>query len=104
MLISKFQFKQNFSPIIISGEVGCEKLDARIYEMLIERSQLATEHIVFIDDRLENLAAAHALGIKTAHYQREPDDFNYQADYRIKNLRELHLGVESALSDILNFL
>jgi len=55
---------------------------------------LGLESAIFIDDRLENLAVAHQLGMKTVHYQRESDIFDYQADYHIQKL--------SALLDILN--
>jgi len=89
VLINKFRFKQTFAPIVISGEVGCEKPSRRIYEILIEQSRLPAEHIIFIDDRLENLATAHALGMQTIHYQHEEDDCNYQADYRINKLSDM---------------
>ncbi|MBL4775626.1 MAG: HAD-IA family hydrolase [Mariprofundus sp.] len=88
-LIDKFQFEQTFSPIIISGAVACEKPHKRIYEILIEQSQLPAEQILFIDDRLENLATAHALGMTTVHYQREADSCDYQADYCITKLGDL---------------
>ena len=65
VLSNKFEFKQTFFPIIVSGEVGCEKPGECIYEILIDQSQLLAEQIVFIDDRLENLATAHALGMKS---------------------------------------
>ena len=89
VLINKFLFNQTFSPIIISGEVGCGKPDDRIYDILIEQSELPAEEIIFVDDRLENLATAHALGMKTIHYQREADGFDYQPDYCIKQLSDV---------------
>jgi len=89
VLVDKFQLTQTFAPIIISGEAGYEKPNRRIYEILIEQSRLPAEQIIFIDDRLENLAAAHALGMQTIHYQREDDDCNYQADYRINKLNDI---------------
>jgi len=88
-LINKFLFKQTFAPITISGEAGCEKPNSRIYDILIEQSQLPAEQIMFIDDRLENLATAHTLGMQTTYYQREKDDFNYQADYCINKLSDI---------------
>ena len=88
-LIDKFQFTQTFSPIIISGNEGCEKPNPAIYERLLAKSQLSADEIMFIDDRLENLAAAHVLGMATVHYKHEPDDFDFQACYQIQNMDEL---------------
>lgn len=93
-LSEKFAFKQSFAPIIFSGKVGFEKPNPEIYALLIAESGLEAHEIIFIDDRLENLAVAHQLGMKTVHYQRESDTFDYQADYQIQKL--------SALLDILN--
>jgi len=80
---------QYFSPIVISGKVGHEKPHKDIYKILIKQSGLNANEIVFIDDRLENLATAHQLGITTVHYQRELDDFDYKADYKIEKLRDV---------------
>jgi len=94
VLTQKFDFENTFKPIIFSGKVGCEKPNPEIYALLIAKSGLEAHEIIFIDDRLENLAVAHQLGMKTVHYQRESDTFDYQADYHIQKL--------SALLDILN--
>ena len=88
-LIDKFEFESTFDPIVVSGKEGVGKPHKRIYQALIKRSQLDANEIVFVDDSLENLATAHALGMQTVHYQREPDDFDYQADYQITSLKEL---------------
>lgn len=88
-LSTKFSFKNDYSPFVISGEVKCGKPDVAIYQHLIEAAGSAPEHTLFIDDRLENLFTAHRLGMKTVHYKREPDNHHYQADYVIHHLREL---------------
>lgn len=88
-LIKKFEFESIFKPIVVSGKEGFGKPDKRIYEALIERSQLASKEIVFIDDRLENLATAHQLGMKTIHYQGEPDHFAFEPDHQINTLNDV---------------
>ena len=99
-LSTKFGFKKDYSPFVISGEVGCGKPESAIYQHLIEIAGITPEHILFIDDRLENLFTAHHLGIKTVHYKRESDDHHYQADYVIHHLRELlALGLLSSVTD-----
>lgn len=89
VLIDKFQFENNFSPRIISGVVGCEKPNKKIYEILVQQSQLQAQEIAFIDDRLENLATADKLGMTTIHYQRENDLFEFTPDYNINNLKQI---------------
>ena len=99
-LSKKFDFKEDYSPHVISGEVKCGKPDAAIYQHLIEAAGISPEHILFIDDRLENLFTAHQLGMKTVHYKREPDDHHYQADYVIHHLRHLlNLDLLSSIID-----
>lgn len=80
---------QYFSPIVVSGKVGCEKPHKDIYKILIKQSGLNANEILFIDDRLENLVTAHQLGITTVHFQREPDDFDYKADYTVEKLHDV---------------
>jgi putative hydrolase of the HAD superfamily len=89
VLDHKFNFSEQFSPMIISGKVKAKKPDRAIYHILIQESGIAAENIAFIDDRLENLHSAHQLGMLTIHYQREPDYYDYQADITIHHLAEL---------------
>lgn len=88
-LAGKFGFADDFSPLIISGEVRCSKPDPAIYQHLIKASHLAAAEIAFIDDRLENLATAHQLGMTTIHYQREADLHAFQPDHVIRRLQQL---------------
>jgi putative hydrolase of the HAD superfamily len=49
------------------------KPDREIYEIAAERAETAVERCLFVDDRLENIEAAVALGMTGLHY-REPED------------------------------
>lgn len=49
--------------IVMSGEERIAKPDLRIYQLLLDRYGLKAEECVFIDDRKENVVAAHQLGI-----------------------------------------
>ena len=62
-LINLFGLYDPFDPCLLSYELGVEKPDAKIYEILIHRLDLPAEEIVFIDDKIENVEAAKALGI-----------------------------------------
>jgi 2-haloacid dehalogenase len=51
-----------FEGIVISGEVGIAKPDARIFEALIERHGVEPSRTVFVDDSEANVVAAEELG------------------------------------------
>jgi putative hydrolase of the HAD superfamily len=66
-LEQKHAFLKHFDGGIFSGDVHLSKPDPAIYRMLQTRYQLAPQSIVFIDDLLANVQAAHALGWKGIH-------------------------------------
>ncbi|MFD5949834.1 HAD family hydrolase [Streptomyces collinus] len=59
--------------VVSSARVGVAKPDREIYEIAAGRAQIAVERCLFVDDRLENVEAAAALGMTGVHY-REPED------------------------------
>ncbi|MDT4867482.1 HAD-SF-IA-v3: HAD hydrolase, family IA, variant 3 [compost metagenome] len=48
----------------ISGDVGYRKPDARIYDLAVAQLALPPERILFVDDRLANVRAARAQGLR----------------------------------------
>jgi len=69
---TRFPFLAWFDDIVVSGEVGVIKPDARIFHILLGRRGIRPEQAVFIDDVEANAAAACALGIQGIHF-RSPD-------------------------------
>ena len=59
-----------FDDALISTDVGAAKPDPAIYRALLTRNDLDPAACVFVDDRLDNLAAAQALGMRTIHMAR----------------------------------
>jgi len=55
--------------ILISSELGVAKPDHHIYQILADTIQCDFSQILFVDDFIENIEAAKALGIQTIHYQ-----------------------------------
>ncbi|MEO1303817.1 MAG: HAD-IA family hydrolase [Pseudomonadota bacterium] len=56
--------------VVVSGAENVVKPDPRIYEIALERmGHPDPGDVLFIDDRLDNCAAAEALGIKAHHFQ-----------------------------------
>jgi putative hydrolase of the HAD superfamily len=67
-----------FDEIVISCEVGCAKPDAAIYRICLERLGVPAQNVLFVDDRLENVDAARALGMTTLLFE----DRNGMSDLR----------------------
>jgi len=65
----RFPFFEWFDGIVVSGEIGLIKPDARIYQHLLERFGLQAEDCVFIDDSAANVAGAEVVGITGLHFQ-----------------------------------
>ncbi|MBI1773840.1 MAG: HAD family phosphatase [Proteobacteria bacterium] len=68
----RFPFLQWFDGIVVSGEEGVIKPDARIFELLLSRYAVQPESAVFIDDNPANAAAASALGLHGIHFRSAP--------------------------------
>lgn len=66
-------FGELFDAVVISGEEGMRKPDARIYELAIGRMELPAHEIVFVDDLDHNLGPARELGLLTIHH-RDTDE------------------------------
>ncbi|WP_393082227.1 HAD-IA family hydrolase [Streptomyces sp. LN704] len=59
--------------VVSSARVGIAKPDRRIYDIAVERAGVPAERCLFVDDTLENVEAASALGMRAVHY-RAPED------------------------------
>lgn len=64
----RFAFLDLFDGMVISGFEGAKKPDSRIYRILFDRHAIAPGDSVFIDDRLDNVRAAQALGMTGVHF------------------------------------
>ncbi|MEX1008029.1 MAG: HAD-IA family hydrolase [Acidimicrobiia bacterium] len=54
--------------VVISGEEGVEKPDERIYRLMTDRLGVDAEQCVFIDDRLDNVEGARAVGMSALEF------------------------------------
>ena len=59
---NSFPFFSNFEDYILSYQHGAMKPQARLYEVVEEKTRRAGEDILYLDDRPENLAAGAARG------------------------------------------
>ena len=62
---AQYPFLTEFDRRFVSGQLGTIKPEPRIYEIVEEESGVDPAHILFIDDKAENIAAARARGWKT---------------------------------------
>jgi 2-haloacid dehalogenase len=57
-----------FRDVLVSGKVRLTKPDAAIYHLALDRFGLQPGSSLFIDDRIENVRGAEALGIRGHHF------------------------------------
>jgi len=81
LMIEKWKINSAFDQIFISAEIGIAKPDERIYKFTLEKLGLGPEETVFLDDFIENIEAARALGMHGIHF-KEPGE-------AMRELREL---------------
>lgn len=67
-----FPVDELFPVVVDSSEVGLRKPDPRIYELTCERLGVEPSSAVFLDDNLDNIAAAEALGLETVLFGTDP--------------------------------
>ena len=58
---------------IISADVRIIKPSRAIYELLLKKYKLNAKECLFIDDNLDNVAAAQKIGIKSIHLKNIDD-------------------------------
>ena len=68
----RFDFLAWFEGIVISGEVGVNKPDRRIFDHLVEQFDIEPERTVFIDDSPANIDAARGLGFRVIQFTDAP--------------------------------
>ncbi|PHR21698.1 MAG: hydrolase [Sphingopyxis sp.] len=61
-----------FSDIVISGQEKLIKPDRKIFELALQRFARSPEQCLFIDDRLDNIETAEALGLTGHHFNGSP--------------------------------
>jgi putative hydrolase of the HAD superfamily len=64
---------ETFDEILYSAEEGVAKPAAEIYERALARLGVAASESVFVDDVLENIEAAQALGMAGVHFNKDVD-------------------------------
>jgi len=88
-LTKRFGLEESFEAVVVSEEAKSMKPDHKIYRALLAELDVNAKECVFVDDRLENLKAAHELGMTTVFHLVQPENSGYKPDYTIDDLNEL---------------
>lgn len=67
--IVRQKFDDAFDHMVISAEVGVMKPEARIYQIALEQAGVGPNEAVFVDDFVENIEGARAVGMHTIHFR-----------------------------------
>lgn len=78
------KFEDAFDHLIISAEVGVAKPKAEIYLLALEQLKVSPNEAVFVDDFLENVEGARAVGMSAIHF-KEPEQAIAQVKKLLKN-------------------
>ncbi|HEU5009470.1 MAG TPA: HAD family phosphatase [Gaiellaceae bacterium] len=68
----RFDFLEWFEAIVISGDVGVNKPDRRIFEHLVVRFGIEPKAALFVDDSPANVDAAQTLGFHVVQFTDAP--------------------------------
>jgi putative hydrolase of the HAD superfamily len=66
---NEWRIADAFNDLVISAEVGLAKPDPRIYHLALKGLGVRASQAIFVDDFIENLEAAAALGMHTVHFK-----------------------------------
>ncbi|PJF23084.1 MAG: hypothetical protein CUN56_02680 [Phototrophicales bacterium] len=66
--LRRLQIDDLFDPLVISAQIGVMKPHPAAYQTVLNQLQCPPQEAIFIDDRLENVQGAAALGIHAVHY------------------------------------
>jgi 2-haloacid dehalogenase len=67
-VLDRFEWLDLFDGIVVSGQERVIKPDPAIYRILVERHGVDPATTAFVDDRVENVEAATALGFRGIHF------------------------------------
>lgn len=82
--IVKQKFDDAFDSLTISAEVGVMKPKAEIYLLALEQLKVSPHEALFVDDFIENVEGARAVGMSTIHF-KDAEQAIQQVKQHLKN-------------------
>jgi putative hydrolase of the HAD superfamily len=83
-LEKKFSFLKDFDVTVFSYQTGFVKPQKEIFQILIDKAQVAANEIVYSDDNPERIKGVAELGINTFLFTDKPQFINCLRDYEVK--------------------
>jgi putative hydrolase of the HAD superfamily len=68
-MLKRWKIRDAFDVVIGSGDVGVMKPDPRIYWLALDNLAVQPEEAVFLDDFIENVDGARAIGMHAIHFR-----------------------------------
>jgi HAD superfamily hydrolase (TIGR01509 family) len=90
-----------FDELIISAEVRLGKPDPRIYRLAVARLSVAPRETVFIDDVLENVLSARAVGLQAIQFKTRTQTLLDLQRLLAANNPEIPLEIENGIQALL---
>lgn len=87
-IIRKMGYYDLFNPVLLSYEIGVQKPNPEVFKVLLEKLQVSASHVLFIDDRIENVEAAEKLGIDSIQFVN-PEQLKKEFEKRGFNLDKI---------------
>lgn len=83
-----------FDTLVISGDVGMRKPEERIYELTLDRLDVAADEVVFVDDLPRNVEVARNLGMQAIHH--DGDDASVAAKVAVAFDLDIDIDLDHA--------
>ena len=89
-LVARLGLSRYFPEPVLSGCVGVEKPDTRIFKLALAQAGLAPGRVLYVGDDVRNdVEPARAVGMSAILLRRQEDGKSADAPYCIRSLREL---------------
>ena len=82
--LKRFDFLHWFEGIVVSGTERTRKPYSEIYQITLDRFNIAASEALFIDDNLRNIKGAEALGINVIHFSTPEELIKELDNFKIK--------------------
>ncbi len=79
--MERYDFFRDMDGMVVSGEEKLVKPDKKLYQILLDRYSIKPSESLFIDDNIENVKAAKAMGFHTIHLT---EDVNLEQELKNK--------------------
>ncbi len=71
--LAAFEIGDLFDASVISAEIGIMKPDSGAYQAILDKMHIPAEAAIFVDDFIENVEGARAVGMQAVHYRPTTD-------------------------------